>query len=108
MSFNYRLNAFGFLGGKEVKAAGIGNLGLQDRTYAMHAQFNVRVNLGNAERFALQWVNKYIKLFGGDPTQVTLWGESAGAISASLHMLANGGDPGGLFRGAIMVPASFL
>jgi acetylcholinesterase len=31
VSMNYRLSAFGFLGGKEVKEAGVGNLGLQDR-----------------------------------------------------------------------------
>lgn len=30
------------------------------------------------------------------------WGESAGAISASLHMLVNGGNTEGLFRGAFM------
>ncbi len=30
------------------------------------------------------------------------WGESAGAISVSLHMLTNGGDTGGLFHGAFM------
>lgn len=102
VSVNYRLNAFGFLGGKEVKAAGIGNLGLQD------------------QRYALKWVNKYISLFGGDPTQVTIWGESAGAISCTpslfiaapglliltivgaMHMLANGGNTEGLFRGAVM------
>ncbi len=35
-AMNYRLNAFGFLGGKEVKAAGVGNLGLHDRTLSRH------------------------------------------------------------------------
>lgn len=33
VAMNYRLNAFGFLGGKEVKEAGVGNIGLQDRKY---------------------------------------------------------------------------
>ena len=32
-AMNYRLHAFGFLGGKEVKEAGVGNLGLQDRKH---------------------------------------------------------------------------
>lgn len=33
VSFNYRLNTFGFLAGKEIKDAGVGNLGLYDREY---------------------------------------------------------------------------
>ncbi|XP_006455188.1 hypothetical protein AGABI2DRAFT_121127 [Agaricus bisporus var. bisporus H97] len=84
VSMNYRVSAFGFLAGKEVKEAGVGNLGLQD------------------QREALRWVQKYIPAFGGDHTKVTIWGESAGAISVSLHMLANGGNTGGLFRAAVM------
>ncbi len=35
-------------------------------------------------------------------TSYCSWGESAGAISVSLHMLTNGGDANGLFRGAFM------
>ncbi|KAJ7748213.1 carotenoid ester lipase precursor [Mycena maculata] len=88
VSINYRLAAFGFLGGKEVREAGIGNLGLQD------------------QREALRWLQRYIPAFGGDPTKVTIWGESAGAISVSLQMLANGGDTEGLFRGAYMQSGS--
>ncbi|KAG8872196.1 hypothetical protein FRB97_007889 [Tulasnella sp. 331] len=84
VSVNYRVGLFGFLGGKEVKADGVGNLGLQD------------------QRQALRWVKKYISDFGGDPSKVTLWGQSAGAISAALQMVANGGDTEGLFRGAFM------
>lgn len=33
VSMNYRVSGFGFLASKEVKAAGVGNLGLQDREY---------------------------------------------------------------------------
>lgn len=84
VSMNYRLSGFGFLPGKEVGEAGVANLGLHD------------------QREALRWVQKYISQFGGDPAKVTIWGESAGAISISLHMLANGGDTQGLFRGAFM------
>lgn len=84
VSMNYRVSALGFLPGKEVKAAKIGNLGLQD------------------QRLALKWVQKYITAFGGDPSKVTIAGESAGAISVALHMLVNNGDQEGLFRGAIM------
>ncbi|KAG8875527.1 hypothetical protein FRB97_005046 [Tulasnella sp. 331] len=59
VSFNYRIGVLGFLGGQQVKDAGVGNLGLHD------------------QRLALRWVKKYIAQFGGDPDRVTLWGESA-------------------------------
>ncbi|KAI0656620.1 carotenoid ester lipase precursor [Cubamyces menziesii] len=89
-NMNYRVGVFGFLGGKEVKEAGVGNLGLQD------------------QRAALQWIQKYISIFGGDPDKVTIWGQSAGAISVGLQMVANNGDNEGLFRGAIMESGSPL
>jgi len=88
VSMNYRVSAFGFLAGKEVKDAGVGNLGLQD------------------QREALRWIQKYIGAFGGDPTKVTIWGESAGAISVSLQMLTNGGNTEGLFRAGFMQSGS--
>ncbi|KAJ7449508.1 carotenoid ester lipase precursor [Mycena latifolia] len=88
VSMNYRSAAFGFLASKEVRAAGVGNLGLQD------------------QRQALRWIQKYITAFGptfgGDPTKVTIWGESAGAVSVALQMLANSCDNEGLFRAAFM------
>ncbi|KAH9855288.1 carotenoid ester lipase precursor [Lenzites betulinus] len=85
---NYRLSALGFLGGSEIKNAGLGNLGLQD------------------QRTALRWVQKHISAFGGDPTKVTIWGESAGSISVASHMITNGGNPEGLFRAAWMESGS--
>ncbi|KAJ7046422.1 carotenoid ester lipase precursor [Mycena alexandri] len=88
VSMNYRVSAFGFLASKEVRAAGVGNLGLQD------------------QREALRWISKYIGAFGGDPTKVTIWGESAGAMSVSLQMLGNGGDNESLFRAAFMQSGS--
>ncbi|KAI0683770.1 alpha beta-hydrolase [Cytidiella melzeri] len=87
-SINYRVSVFGFLGGQEVKAAGVGNLGLLD------------------QREALRWVQKYISAFNGDPSRVTIWGESSGAISVALQMLANDGNTEGLFHGAFMQSGS--
>ena len=37
---------------------------------------------------ALEWVHENIQDFGGDPEQVTLMGESAGANSVALHMMS--------------------
>lgn len=84
VSMNYRLSGLGFLASREVKEAGVGNLGLQD------------------QRQALRWVQKYIHAFGGDPKKVTIWGESAGAISVALQMITNNGNTEGLFRGGFM------
>ncbi|KAG6815752.1 hypothetical protein H0H93_009083, partial [Arthromyces matolae] len=88
VSMNYRLSGFGFLAGREIKEAGVGNLGLHD------------------QREALRWVQKYIPAFGGDPNKVTIWGESAGAISVSLHMLAYNGNHENLFRAGFMQSGS--
>ena len=55
ISINYRMAAFGFLYSEEVEAAGAQNLGLRD------------------QRLAMQWVNKHISAFGGDPEKVTIW-----------------------------------
>lgn len=43
------------------------------------------------QRFALKWVQKYIHLFGGDPHQVTITGESSGGGSVQYHTTAYGG-----------------
>lgn len=67
-----RLTGFGFLASKEVKAAGIGNLGLQDRELISIIQIMVFCNPRVPERQALRWVQRYIGAFGGDPTKVTM------------------------------------
>ncbi|KAJ7894162.1 Alpha/Beta hydrolase protein [Mycena olivaceomarginata] len=86
----YRLGLFGFLSGSAVKRNGALNAGLLDQD------------------FALRWVNKHVSKFGGDPSKVTIWGQSAGAGSVIQQVVANGGrtEPQ-LFRGAI-TSSSFL
>ncbi|RDX52231.1 carotenoid ester lipase [Lentinus brumalis] len=90
VAVNYRLSAFGFLGGKEVKDAGVANIALHD------------------QREALRWIQKYISAFGGDPEKVMLWGESAGSVAVALQMQANGGDTEGLFRAAFMESGALI
>ncbi|KAL4963463.1 Alpha/Beta hydrolase protein [Aspergillus stella-maris] len=84
VTINYRLSSWGFLHSQEVTDAGVTNLGLRD------------------QRLALQWVQENIAAFGGDPTKVTIFGESAGGMSVGDHLIAYGGRDDGLFRGAIM------
>lgn len=94
VAVNYRVGAFGFLAGKEVLADGASNLGLLD------------------QRLGLEWVADNIAEFGGDPSKVTIWGESAGSISVLDQMILYDGDytyngqP--LFRGAIMDSGSVI
>ncbi|KAF6834067.1 para-nitrobenzyl esterase [Colletotrichum plurivorum] len=88
VTINYRLGFLGFPGGRQAVAEGITNLGLRD------------------QRHALRWIQENISAFGGDPGKVTLWGQSAGAISIGHQVLAHGGRGAGtekLFRGGIMV-----
>ncbi|KAK7227525.1 hypothetical protein V2G26_015528 [Clonostachys chloroleuca] len=88
VTVNYRVGAFGFLGGSEVLADGASNLGLLD------------------QRMGLEWVADNIAAFGGDPDAVTIWGESAGAMSVFDQLALYDGDntyngrP--LFRAVIM------
>ena len=84
VAINYRLSGFGFLDSVQVRAQGVTNLGLRDQWKA------------------LEWVHENIAGFGGDPSKVTIWGESAGAFSVADLLQAYGGNNGGLFHGAIM------
>jgi para-nitrobenzyl esterase len=72
VSMNYRLGIFGFFSHpeltKESPHHASGNYGLQDQAAA------------------LQWVRKNIAAFGGDPENVTIFGESAGSFSVSALM----------------------
>jgi para-nitrobenzyl esterase len=81
---NYRLGPFGFLRHDALAAedSAAGNYGLLD------------------QRAALVWVRDHIAAFGGNPANVTIAGQSAGAHSVSLHMIMHGSA--GLFHRAVM------
>jgi carboxylesterase type B len=85
VSINYRLSIFGFVYSVEVQAQGVTNLGLRDQWKA------------------LEWIKENIGGFGGDPDNVTIWGESAGAFSIGFLTMAYGGDNSNLFQKAIAV-----
>ncbi|XP_066292574.1 pyrethroid hydrolase Ces2e-like [Branchiostoma lanceolatum] len=82
VSINYRLGVLGFLSTGDENMPG--NYGFLDQVRAM------------------EWVKENIRSFGGDPERVTLFGESAGGISISYHLLSPLSR--GLFQRAIMVP----
>jgi para-nitrobenzyl esterase len=84
VSVTYRLGLFGYLGSREGRPA---NLGLLDQLEA------------------LRWVRSNISAFGGDPTNVTVFGQSAGADAVAHLMVAEGAQ--GLFQRAIIQSAPF-
>ena len=85
VNFGYRLNIFGYLANEQLMEESehgtTGNYGLLDQIAA------------------LQWVHDNIAAFGGDPSQVTICGESAGA--SSVNALCVSPLAKGLFRRAI-------
>lgn len=95
VTINYRLGVFGFLVTDELAKEGngaAGNYGLMDMVAALH------------------WVNQNVKNFGGDPNNVTIFGESAGSFAVSTLMaspMAQGlfqkaiGESGGAFPSAV-------
>jgi para-nitrobenzyl esterase len=83
VSINYRLGVLGFLSHPELtrEAGSSGNYALLDQIAA------------------LEWIRRNVAAFGGDPDQVTIAGQSAGA--ASVHALIASPRAKGLFRRAI-------
>eukprot|EP00088_Acartia_fossae_P051168 TRINITY_DN5749_c0_g1_i2.p1 TRINITY_DN5749_c0_g1~~TRINITY_DN5749_c0_g1_i2.p1 ORF type:complete len:611 (-),score=135.22 TRINITY_DN5749_c0_g1_i2:452-2284(-) len=86
VTINYRLGAFGFLTfGNDVVS---GNNGLRDQIHA------------------LKWLKMMVAYFGGDPNRMTIFGESAGGISA--HALTLSPKAAGLMSGAIYESGTML
>ena len=92
VAMEYRAGALGFLAhgelAKEDPDGHSGNYGILDQIYA------------------LQWVQRNIKNFGGDPSKVTIFGESAGAMSC--HILCASPLAKGLFRACISESGAFM
>ncbi|KAL2222273.1 putative carboxylesterase [Thermoascus aurantiacus ATCC 26904] len=87
VSINYRLGVFGFLTSEELRNAGYkANNAIRD------------------QRVAMQWVQKHIRDFGGDPDNVTLAGMSAGGASVTLHLHCD--QP--LFKRTIVMSGTYL
>lgn len=83
VSFNYRLGSHGFFhAGNNVAPEITTNLGIRDQI------------------LALQWVQENIRYFGGDPSEVTIFGHSSGSESVGLHLLSSASRD--LFKHAIM------
>ena len=72
VTLNYRLGALGFLDHPGLDDPAAGAFGIAD------------------QQAALRWVQRNIAAFGGDPADVTLWGESAGAFSTCAHLASPG------------------
>jgi para-nitrobenzyl esterase len=98
VTINYRLGALGWLVEPGLLAAAsnafqnagdAGNYGLMD------------------QQFALQWVQRNIARFGGDPRKVTVGGESAGGLSVTSN-LASTTTAHGLFRAAIIESGAYM
>jgi para-nitrobenzyl esterase len=85
VTINYRLGILGYLADAALSAesaSGVsGNYGLED------------------QQFALRWVQQNISAFGGDPRNVTIFGESAGGFSVCASIVSPKAT--GLFQGAI-------
>jgi para-nitrobenzyl esterase len=87
VSINYRLGVFGFMAPPAATSGEKRVLGLED------------------QRLAMRWVKDNIAAFGGDPGNITLAGESAGAASVCMHMLAPE-QTRGLYHRAIVQSAA--
>lgn len=83
VTFNYRLNIFGFLSVGTPHVSG--NQGMKD------------------QELALKWIHQNIAAFGGDPDNVTIFGQSAGSAACELHRIASQG----LFRQSIEMSGFF-
>ncbi|MEH6491118.1 carboxylesterase/lipase family protein [Halopseudomonas sp.] len=88
ITLNYRLGLLGFLAHPELDSDG-GNFGLMD------------------QQQALRWVKENAAAFGGDPDNVTIFGESAGGHSVMSHIASPRAEAENLFQRAIVQSGSY-
>ncbi|KAF7325833.1 hypothetical protein MKEN_00434000 [Mycena kentingensis (nom. inval.)] len=94
VTFNFRIGFFGFAASSllqqdnaEAGDVGVGNYGLRD------------------QRRALEWIHRYIQEFGGDPHNVTMFGEASGAADILYHLLSKGNESRPFFHRGIVQSA---
>jgi len=73
VTMNYRVNVFSYPNARGLNGS---------TNFALHDQ-----------RMAVEWVPENVAAFGGDPTQITLWGQSAGASMTDMYLFAWPRDP---------------
>ncbi|KAJ7484432.1 Alpha/Beta hydrolase protein [Mycena latifolia] len=94
VTFNFRIGLFGFAASQSIRDdnktagdIGVGNYGLRD------------------QRTAMEWIHRFIQEFGGDPNNVTVFGESSGAADILFHLLSKSNEHRPLFHRAIIQSA---
>merc|ERR1711871_214293 len=92
---NYRLDVLGWLALQELEDEASGASSGAGGPYGNYGLLD--------QQFALSWTQQNVGAFGGDPNQVTIFGESAGGFSVCQHLAAPGSN--GLFTRAIMESA---
>ena len=93
VTINYRMNIHGFLGsdmlrGLDTESGSTGTYGYQD------------------QRMAFKWVKDNARYFGGDPSNVMIFGQSGGSGSVSFHLVAQ--KSFGLYQKAAMESSAFF
>jgi hypothetical protein len=96
MFFSFRIGLFGFGASASIRDdnklagdEGVGNYGLRDQVRA------------------LEWIRRFISEFGGNPLNVTLFGEDTGAADIICHLLSASNETRPLFHRAIIQSAIF-
>ncbi|KAI1334444.1 putative lipase [Xylariaceae sp. FL0016] len=83
VAINYRLGFFGFAQSDALEAEGSENAGLRD------------------QRLAIEWVRDHIDQFGGDPENITIFGQSSGGLAVGMQIMAYGASTPVPFQRAI-------